>query len=122
MTEVLEIDVDQVTERLRASKEQYEEEQERQGKAAGRRWAANEAEYSKLKALVDEAEASVTFDCAFDMAALMDSVIGADPRNEPESSIWYNADTGRVQYPDDAYAHGFLAGARGVWNEVSDRI
>jgi hypothetical protein len=111
-----------VAERLRASKKQSIAVDRQHGREHGRNWAAKEAGYYELRRL-GGGDYVPPCDDNTNLAAELDKAIGCevDPRN-PEESLWYNTDAEKLEYPSDEYVSAFIDGAREVWEEVKDRV
>jgi hypothetical protein len=106
----------EVIERIRASKAQFEQLQASQGRRHGAEWAQLYADYDELRRiaklrLIEHGEA---FAYQFDLA------LGNDPRED--GSFWIDEDTGRIEYPSDAYVEAYVEGVMSVWNEVEGHL
>ncbi|WP_298876829.1 hypothetical protein [uncultured Bradyrhizobium sp.] len=114
-------DMEGVIERLRASKDQYEDEERDNGIVHGREWAKRRASFKELKAIAQIDFGSGYFE-EFDMGMKVDEVLNNDVRNEgPEASLWSDGSSNLVM-PGNAYVEAFVEGAKEVWDEVSDKI
>lgn len=106
-------------ERLRASKQKHAQDEGEGGKTAGRRWAANSADYVQLRKVADldtsqwpndEGAFRVLKDAldpegehGYDFG---EEVLGLEPREEAS----------------DAWAFGFIEGAQEFFEEVKDDL
>jgi hypothetical protein len=107
-------DMEQVIERLRASKVDYEKSENDRGRKAGREWACRFAQYHELKTISDlELEGT-------DYAQQIDVALGKNSRNG--DSFWMDKEAGRIKYPTDQFVWGFWDAADDVFAEVHDKI
>jgi hypothetical protein len=112
-------DMEPVIERLRASKERYQERQLAAGKEVGVRWAKTKAEYYELVAV-----AGFDLDARhgeLDCQALQWLI---DPDGEIPLHEWdkfWETHYGRGK-PSDAFIRGFIGGAAGVYDEIADQL
>lgn len=109
-------DMNNVIERLRASKQRVEEGSLASGRECGVTWAKTEAEYDELKRVADLSSANQ------DM-----SLNGLQRTIDPEDTLaredwegfWTRNGDGS---PNDAFAEGFCMGAQEVFDEVKDKL
>jgi len=113
--------MEDVIERLRASKVSDESAQRSEGTEHGRKWAMLRASYRDLKRLATVDLHGYPEGSAWE---IVDLSFGATP-GDPESSFWWdlrNGDLGGFEPPDDAYVEGFLEGATEVWDKVENQV
>jgi hypothetical protein len=112
-------DVDQVVERLRASKERYEDRQLASGKEVGAKWAKTEAEYYELVAVAefdpDEYPKELDRDS---LQWLIDPDGETDPRTWHE---FWDTHYGRGK-PSEAFIRGFVEGATEIYDEIAEQL
>jgi hypothetical protein len=121
--------MDDVIQRLRASKMRGDDEAYRQGEEAGRSWAGRYAEAHELKRLADlyeEAQASRRWDWVEgDALGIANHVLarmqGERSISRTESEEFWDQCLGE-RYPEGSLLEGFVAGASGLWGEVRDRL
>jgi hypothetical protein len=106
--------MEQVIERLKASKAEYEISENQRGRKAGHEWACRYASYGALKVVSDLELEGTGFAEQFDVA------LGNNPREG--ASFWIDEDTGRVKYPSDKYVFGFWDAADDVFAQVEDKL
>src|SRR5262245_22751646 len=95
--------MDIAIERLRASKEKYEEKDRTQGKADGREWASTKAEYAELVGL-GRTKFYGSWDDPFQQLRL-----GVDPFKKMLDDDFYQYCFGQdIFQPDDAYIKAFI--------------
>ena len=115
-----------VTERLRASKENSAQQIQYQGRQAGVRWAKHHAEYLEIKRIAgidldnlpDDDDQTSAYSCAelVYMEALGDD--SRPDRGSPAEFFGLDPDEGITK----DYVAGFVEGAGDVWDEVADAI
>ena len=103
--------MEQVIERLRASKTAFVDKERAEGVSAGRNWAQQHASYEHLRTIAN-LDLSEETDCA----VLMDKALGNTSLNR-DKSFWQDGDL-----PSDEYVEAFVDGARDVWDQVADKI
>ena len=110
-------DMEPVIERLRASKERYEERQLAAGRKVGARWAKTTAEYYELVpvARFDPDDRELDRDT---LQWLIDPDGETDPREWAE---FWDIHYGRGK-PSDAFIRGFIEGATEVYHEIADQL
>jgi hypothetical protein len=106
--------MEDVINRLRASKATFEEKQTAEGQKAGRDWAMKNADYGALRTIASLELRHQPYWQEFDAA------LGVDPRGGMEESFWFDGE--RLDPPSDEHVEAFVAGAQEVWNEVADKI
>ena len=113
-------DMEQVVERLRASKASFLEQSERaQGKRHGQNWAKTHASFNELRTV-----ANLKFDdaAAGKYGIELDKALG-NTEVRYEESFWQDGDPDRIwSIPPDKYVEAFVEGAREVWDEVEDKL
>jgi hypothetical protein len=112
-------DMEHVVERLRASKERYEERQLAVGKEVGTQWAKTQAEFFELVAVArfDAGAGHRELDCDT-LQRLIDPEGETDPREWAE--FWWTY-YGRGK-PSDAFIRGFIEGATEVYEAVAEQL
>jgi hypothetical protein len=113
-------------ERLRASKEAYEQEANTRGHDAGVRWARDDAEYGELKSLAlnwQQTDSCETND-ALGAPGVFLRLIGRDCDRGEIDRFW--DDMGFEADDSDKYSSdwwdGFVTGALEVFDEVEDKL
>ena len=53
-------------------------------------------------------------------AVEFDLALGNDPREG--GSFWIDEDTGKIEYPSNAYVEAYVEGVMSVWDEVEDKL
>jgi hypothetical protein len=111
--------MEHVIERLRASKERYEDRQFAAGKEVGTKWAKSEAEFFELVAVA-------SFDPdAHDRELNRDTLQWLiDPDGEMDPREWaefLETHYGRGK-PSDAFIRGFIEGATEVYDAVAEQL
>jgi hypothetical protein len=112
-------DMEHVVERLRASKERYEDRQLAAGREIGAKWAKTQAEYFELVAVAGFDPNA--HDGELDSDTLQWLI---DPDGEMDSREWaafWDAHYGRGK-PSDAFIRGFIEGATGVYDAVAEQL
>ncbi|WP_324134168.1 hypothetical protein [Bosea sp. (in: a-proteobacteria)] len=106
-----------VIERLRASKLEHELYETTEGKKDGRAWAMKTATFTQLRDIsrVDVSQ----FGDDGRLARHIGKVIGEDP-SDRESSIFF--DHGAEALASDEYVAAFVEGAIEVWEDVKDKV
>src|SRR5262245_60363687 len=103
--------LDQVIERLRASKAEFDREEIAQAREAGRNWAKLNASYLSLKRIINLTLTGRSF------AEQVDRALGIPDWGE---SVWFD---GYVKNnPSDEYVEAWIEGVKDVWREVADKI
>jgi hypothetical protein len=113
-------DMENVIERLRASKQRFEARQLESGKEIGRKWAKMEAEYHELAALA-EFDVDIYPDNTKIDPELLANVIDPDGENPREWEEFWEDHYG-VDTPSDAFLRGFIEGATEVFKEIADQL
>lgn len=112
-------DMENVIERLRASKERFEAAELEAGKRAGSQWAKAKAEYHELAAVadfdVDDYEGDLDSD-AFERLI--------DPEGEVYPRDWQDFWKRHYSHgtPSDSFIRGFIEGATEVYNEIAAQL
>jgi hypothetical protein len=113
--------IEKAAARLRAGREKYEAGRHAGGRATGRRWALEDADYTAVKALVGYSE-----DKAIIEASTLSSLIlgDEDPSHVEVRDLWEQllGDDFRGAEPGLAWIEGFVEGAGEVWEAVADKI
>jgi post-segregation antitoxin (ccd killing protein) len=109
--------MEQVIERLRVSKKEYEATEHEKGRRDGHDWACRHATYADLKAVSDlDLHVEGT-----ELAAQVDAALGKNPRDG--DSFWMDEeDANRIKYPSDNYVFGFWDAADDVFAEIADKL
>jgi hypothetical protein len=112
-------DMEHVVERLRASKERYEERQLAAGNEVGTKWAKTQAEFFELVAVANfDPDAH---DGELDRDTLQ-WVIDPDGETGPrEWAEFWETHYGRGK-PSDAFIRGFIEGATEVYDAVAEQL
>ena len=128
--------MDDVIERLRASKRSKADEDRKVGRAAGVEWAKHDAQYDELRRVAIE----IARDTVGELSRLesdggslalptliQERVQGLDQNlveiSEDDLCHFYGVESRMVPYQlTKDYVAGFLSGANDVWLEVKDRI
>jgi hypothetical protein len=126
--------MDDVVQRLRASKQRIEDEQYQEGEEAGRRWAENEAEADELSRL-EQCRQGAGYDWARLFYQRESQAYSADEwlffRIRPEfegdreeARLFWEDVLGEDAHLTDipSFVQGFAEGALGLWGEVKDRL
>jgi hypothetical protein len=109
-----EVRMDQVVERLRASKEQFQRDQMRAGRERGEDWAMHEASFEALRALAGvDPKADRN---GVPLRSMVDKQLGITIEAE---SLFFNPP---APWPSDEYVAAFVEGAKSVWLQVADKI
>ena len=108
--------MDDVIQRLRASKERIGQANHEAGKTAGARWAKQIAEYDELERLSRHLEERVVED-----AEGFESVVDPDGERDPRDWIDFWEQNG-CREPSDEYVMGFVDAAVVVFEEVVDKL
>ena len=114
--------MENVIQRLRASKEQHVKTNEAEGRAHGAEWARIAADYGQLLALsrIDD-EALEASEDPFELFVRAYRVGEEIDLNEASSEVIdYFGGDGNAW--DEAYARGFIRGAVEVFNAVKDKL
>jgi len=111
--------MENVIERLRASKERFEAQELEEGKKVGDHWAKTEAEYHELVAVA-------AFDAdTGDRDIESDTFEGLiDPNGETDRRGWlefWETHYGRGT-PSEAFIRGFIEGAAEVYDKIADQL
>jgi hypothetical protein len=107
--------MEDVIERLRASKTDFAEKELADGRAHGRNWAQQHASFEDLRAV-----ANLDLTHETNHAALVDKTLGNTDLNR-DDSFWQDGDEFWT-LPSNEYVEGFVAGAEDIWNKVADKI
>ena len=110
--------MDDVVERLRASKKRVEEDAFEEGKTSGRDWAEASAEFDELERVV-KGDLGGNDDQLASLKRLI------DPTDEADAYFWEKfLPQGHEQESagNNAFAQGFVAGAIAVYREVIGRL
>ena len=113
-----------VIDRLRASKQEHEKGVYEQGQTAGYKWARTAAEYPQLVSLRSARQQRSFHDETFNVEDLFGAVIESPPTT-PEKTEFLEAAAGAEIEPSnisDEYAKGFADGAITLVEEVKDRL
>ncbi len=106
--------MEQVIERLRVSKSEYETTEYERGRKDGHDWACRHATYADLKAVCDlDLEGT-------GLAAQVDAALGKNPREG--DSFWIDEEAARMKYPSDRYVFGFWDAADDVFAAIEDKV
>ena len=111
-------------ERLRASKAKSDKEDEITGKADGRSWAENDAEYNDLRRVAEiDLENALRIN-AFNGLSMLDTLYNAldEGRNLSAEDFKEEVFGDRNADITDAYAWAFIEGAQEFYNEVADKL
>jgi hypothetical protein len=124
-----------VIQRLRASKQRAEDSRYRDGEAAGRQWAKNKAEATELKKLErfreslshqwDEYFTEVWGANDFSPGEWLGMHITADDEGAVEcadAEEFWRSVLGDRSYQEPVFAKGFAEGALTIWQEVKDKL
>jgi hypothetical protein len=125
-------DMDEVIDRLRASKKKHDSEQYQQGHEAGQEWAKEQAEVDELL-LLEKWEQSCPptewQDCfiagdrsAYSVAENFVFRIWPDDDGDRGAAQNFWEQQGREDNPDGEFVRGFAEGALGIWNQVKDKL
>jgi hypothetical protein len=107
-------DMEQVIERLRASKASFEERERTAGVEFGQRFAKRSASYEHLRAIAELRLVGIP-----PRAGDVDRALGLKVL-DPRESFWREG--GELKVPSDEYVKGFVDGASDVWAEVVDKL
>jgi hypothetical protein len=102
----------QVIDRLRASKAAFVSSQAAEGRQHGRDWAKLRAKYEDLRRIARLELSGSSY------AIQVDSALGRESQ-QWEESFWFEPE-GSV--PADEYVEAFVEGAKDVWDDVSDKL
>ncbi|WP_156446598.1 MULTISPECIES: hypothetical protein [Hyphomicrobiales] len=108
--------MEDVIERLRASKAEYEQFETTEGSRAGREWAMKFAAYPDLKAMGEMDLDSYYGDEP--LHHVVDRHLGHD--GDRDESLFFDHDTRKMA--GDEYVKAFVAAAAEVWQEVSEKL
>ena len=108
--------MEQVIERLRASKAAFVSSQADEGRKNGREWARLRASYEDLQNIAKLEFSDLT---SSNYAHQFDCALGPEP-SRWEESFWFEPDGGSI--PSDEYVEAFAEGAKDVWEEVADNL
>jgi hypothetical protein len=115
--------IERAAARLRTSREKYLKEQHLDGKASGRAWALDHAEYRALKAVADHDWAELPEETyASWLCALAHSRY--PPSEEDVKELWETLLQDRFHGTERTpeFVKGYIEGALEVWDEVADKI
>jgi hypothetical protein len=110
--------MNQVIERLRASKRKDEIGDKEEGLEAGRKWASKQASFKELKKVGDMDDPDYI---EGELWKWFDEEMGIDSRRDPELSFSHDG-KGGLEPNSDEYVEGFIEGAQQIWNEIADKI
>jgi hypothetical protein len=113
------MDMNEVVERLKASKEKHETMEYERGQKAGHLWACAQADFVDLEAISDLVLPPFNVGGP-SYAALVDDALGNDWRNG--ESLWMNDEGDKVEHPSDEYVLGLVQSAAKVFAEVEGRL
>jgi hypothetical protein len=113
-------DMEDVIERLRSSKAEYETEARGDGLLHGQDWAKRIASFKDLRELAKVDFGSRNYE-EFEMALFVDGALGRDTRNDPDESLWSDGD-GDLDLPINSYVEAYVEGAKQIWDEVNGKI
>jgi hypothetical protein len=105
----------QVIERVRASKVEFEARERTNGRKRGRDWAMSIAALEQLRAVADLEFDGTSGGYSFQF----DQAVGKDASNWRES--FWNVDASS-DVPSNQYVEAFVEGARDVWKEIAEKI
>jgi len=126
--------MEDVIQRLRASKLEDDSEIVAQGRHDGHAWAkdgATAAELKRLAKYMDRFEAALQgeqFTCGSESDAYCGAerfVFEIDPNagnDRMVASDFWEGVTGENEYPDNEYVQAFAEGAMALWSEVADKL
>ena len=112
------MDMKEVVERLKASKEKHETMEHERGQKAGHLWACAQADFADLAAISGLVLSSFIGGPSY--AVLVDDALGNDWRNG--ESLWMNDEGDKVEHLSDEYVFGFVQSAAKVFAEVEGRL
>jgi hypothetical protein len=106
--------MENVIERLRASKLEFENREKAEGLKHGREWAMRYAPYDTMRKMV-----AIDLQRASDgsYGDYVDRVMGV---TEAEESFWFDGEI--LQNPSDEYVEAYLEGVTEVWDQVSGQL
>jgi hypothetical protein len=114
-------DMNEVIERLRASKARVEERSRESGKECGKTWAQQAAEYDELKRIAGYAKIKQV-PAPVNLEAVQTLI---DPEKEMTRyewhDFWQKHGDGDGD-PNDAFAEGFVEGATEIYDEIADQL
>ena len=113
--------MEQMIERLKASKVEYDEQEEGAGAARGRAWAIHEADYTELKDLAE-------LEDAIDNENYYEGALGVliekhlYPEDYQDVNFWKEHGGVENGQPSDHHASGFALAAIEAFRKVEDEI
>ena len=126
--------MEDIIQRLRASKIACENEDKNEGREAGKVWAKDRAEAAELRRLEEFIAKSSANDrddepfiikgsCAYSGAECFVKAISPDQDMDRDAAYdFWEAEGFKDGSPADEYVQGFCDGALGVWVEVKDKL
>jgi len=113
--------------RLRASKIESDDKEERFAFEAGASWATDEASYAELKRAVRflEANSEGGYWDAYGLPVYAAcAILGEEDDRDVGQRFWEQIGIELIQehYEDDSFVMGFLEGAKSIWDKVEDKI
>jgi hypothetical protein len=120
-------DMNDVIQRLRASKGRCEDKHFKEGETAGRKWAKERAEVDELERL-DAWDWNRVFDAECPSAAAVHFYYKLHPERGRDiraaNDFWSNqlGEYGDTLLEDPMFLKGFVNGALDVWHEVKDKL
>ncbi len=127
-------DMQEVINRLRASKQKPEDERYNEGREAGQEWARNQAEAAELIRLEKLREHSGASDWEAFFTTGEREAYGVpqhfvfqvfpewDGSREASRDFWETQAGDDNGYPDDAFVRGFAEGALEIWDQVKGEL
>ena len=115
--------MEDVIERLRASKSRFRLEEISDARKCGADWAKNHAEFSELRRLTTVDTEGFDHVSGPEAAfAVYKHLVGEDPYDKDELANLYMIDPEAVDSITPEFVEGFVLGAGGVWEEIKDHI
>jgi len=111
--------MEEVIERLKASKERYEDREFEFGKKKGAEWAKAEAEYYELSEVATFYVYPITY--GFKRRTLEELIDPEGVIDEREWTEFWEKRYGRGT-PSSSFIRGFMEGAAEIFYEVADRL
>lgn len=119
--------MDEVVERLRASKQEYARGEYNEGWECGVKWAKEVAEYPEIRRagltedeVPDTVESPAT--CLRDMLFADDAYDPDVPDLEEFLEVAFGVHARTLHEPSPHACNGFIAGVKSVWDEVKDKL
>lgn len=108
-------DMTSVVERLRASRNTYEQQHTAGGFKDGREWAELRAEYDELRSFGDIEDSLDNFGSGYEA---LHAAVGEEGMPEHHTiDMWFGGEKVTSEY-----VRGFIQGAAEVWKEVKDQL